>query len=86
MHRLEEFLNTQHSIKPTTKESYRKAIKFFDLALAQLQKEQPDLNIKTPEFEDCYLDSKIIHAALAVTEKKYEASTWNRYNFIFRSV
>jgi integrase len=66
MRKLEDFLSTQHNIKPTTKESYRKAIKFFDASINR-------------EFEDCYLDSQLVHLALDEMQKNYAESTWNTW-------
>ncbi len=66
MKRLEEFLSTQHNLSASTKESYRKAVKAFDKAIKD-------------EFEDSYLDSKIVHVALNKIQKNYAEGTWNTW-------
>jgi integrase len=64
MRKVQDFLNTQHSIKPNTVDSYRKAIKLFD-------------NLNMGEFEDVYLNDKIVHAALTKLKDNVAESTWN---------
>lgn len=66
MKRLDEFLNTQHNLKASTKINYQKAIKAYDAA-------------SKTEFEDSYLDAKTIHTALEIIQKKYSPSSWNTW-------
>jgi integrase len=66
MKRLNEFLSTQHNLSGSRKDSYFKAVKNFD-------------RFAEAEFEDSFLDPRVVHAALDLLQKGYAASTWNTW-------
>jgi integrase len=71
MRRVEEFLNTQHSIGSKGKQSYRWGIKAFD-------------RLANAEFEDVYLDTKVIHKTLTDLENEKEPTSWNLYLGVYK--
>ena len=70
MRRLEEFLNTQHTLKEGTKETYRVALRSFDRLGS--------------EFEDDYLDNAKVHEVLNGLSTILEDSTWNTRLICFK--
>jgi len=74
MRRLKEFLNEQHSMGISRKNAYHEAIRAFE-------------KIAKTEFEDIYLDRKIINdvlAALSEPPMSRSDSTWNMYLVIYK--
>lgn len=83
MRRVDEFLNTQHSLGPKGKLNYIWGIRAFDRVSGG------------PEFEDAYLNSKIVHQVLnrlengyyingELKEKAKSANTWNLYLGVYK--
>jgi integrase len=71
MRRVDEFLNTQHSLGPKGKLHYIWGIKAFD-------------RLAGAHFEDVYLDAKAIHATLTLLEKEKADSSWNLYLGVYK--
>jgi integrase len=64
--KFEEFLNSQHSLKPKSIKLYRLAIQKFN-------------RIAKEPFEKTYLDRKKVHKVLNSFSKEMSDSTWNTY-------
>jgi integrase len=66
MKNLGKFLNTQHSLSKSSKQSYYAAILAFD-------------RLSGVEFEDGFLDQALVHEALSRLQGEYAKQTWNHY-------
>jgi integrase len=71
MRRVQEFLDTQHSLGAKGKQHYIWGVKAFD-------------RLGGCEFEDVYLDSKVIHSVLAKLEQEKKPSSWNLYLGVYK--
>lgn len=64
MRRLEEFLNTKHHVTKDVKDNWRTSLNCFE-------------RYAHAEFEDVYLDTKIVHSVLSSIDADLEDSYWN---------